>query len=108
MRSTKSVAKEAGTALLPAKEAGIQEPGDCPAKINGFRASEVASRQHVPSSRCLRPFREPRASTAQRVLGGGDLLNLAALLAMRNGGRAYAVPRERIPRQVPATATLRF
>jgi hypothetical protein len=37
-----------------------------------------------------------------------DLLNLAALLAMRNGGRAYAVPRERIPRQVPAAATLRF
>ncbi len=61
MRSTKSVAKEAGTALLPAKEAGIHEPGDCPAKINGFRNSEVASRQHVPSSRCLRPLSEPRA-----------------------------------------------
>jgi release factor family 3 len=37
-----------------------------------------------------------------------DLLNLAAILALRNGGRAYAIPRERIPRQVPAAATLRF
>ena len=37
-----------------------------------------------------------------------DLLNQAALLALRNGGRAFAVPRERLPRQVPAAATLRF
>ena len=37
-----------------------------------------------------------------------DLLNLATLFAMRNGGRAFAVPRARIPRQVPAAATLRF
>jgi len=37
-----------------------------------------------------------------------DLLNLAAVLALRNGGRAFALPRERIPRQVPAAATLRF
>jgi hypothetical protein len=40
--------------------------------------------------------------------GDEDLLNLAAILAMRNGGRAYAIARERIPRQVPAAATLRF
>jgi hypothetical protein len=37
-----------------------------------------------------------------------DLLNLAAVLALRNGGRAFALPRDRIPRQVPAAATLRF
>jgi hypothetical protein len=37
-----------------------------------------------------------------------DLLNLAAVLTLRNGGQAFAVPRERIPRQVPAAATLRF
>jgi hypothetical protein len=37
-----------------------------------------------------------------------DLLNLAAVLTLRHGGRAFAVPHERIPRQVPAVATLRF
>lgn len=37
-----------------------------------------------------------------------DLLNLAAVLSLRQGGRAFAAPRERIPRQVPAAATLRF
>lgn len=37
-----------------------------------------------------------------------DLLNQAAVLALRNGGRAFAVPRERLPRQAPAAATLRF
>lgn len=37
-----------------------------------------------------------------------DLLNQAALLTLRNGGRAFALPRERLPRQVPAAATLRF
>jgi len=37
-----------------------------------------------------------------------DLLNLAAVWALRNGGRAFALKRERIPRQLPAVATLRF
>lgn len=37
-----------------------------------------------------------------------DLLNQAAVLTLRNGGRAFAVPRERLPRQAPAVATLRF
>jgi hypothetical protein len=37
-----------------------------------------------------------------------DLLNLAAILTLRHGGRAFAVPCERIPRRVPAAATLRF
>lgn len=37
-----------------------------------------------------------------------DLVNLAALLTLRQGGRAFACPRERIPRQSPAVATLRF
>lgn len=37
-----------------------------------------------------------------------DLLNLAAVLALRNGGRAFALPRARLPRQVPAAATFRF
>ena len=40
--------------------------------------------------------------------GDEDLLNQVALLALRNGGRAFALPRERLPRQVPAAATLRF
>ncbi len=37
-----------------------------------------------------------------------DLLNLAAVLTLRNGGRAFALPRARLPRQVLAAATLRF
>jgi hypothetical protein len=37
-----------------------------------------------------------------------DLLNQAAVLTIRNGGRAFAVPGDRLPRQVPAVATLRF
>jgi hypothetical protein len=37
-----------------------------------------------------------------------DLLNQAVVLAMRNGARAFAVPRERLPRQVPAAALLRY
>jgi len=40
--------------------------------------------------------------------GDVDLLNLAAVLAMRTGARAFAVRRERLPRQAPAAATLRF
>ncbi|MBV8914149.1 MAG: hypothetical protein JOZ05_14055 [Acetobacteraceae bacterium] len=37
-----------------------------------------------------------------------DLVNLAAVNALRTGARAFAAPRERLPRQVPAAATLRF
>lgn len=40
--------------------------------------------------------------------GDEDLLNCAAVLTMRNGGRAYAVPRARIPRGMPAAATFRY
>ena len=37
-----------------------------------------------------------------------DLLNQAAAVTLRHGGYAYALPRSRIPRAVPAAATLRF
>ncbi|PPQ36673.1 baeRF3 domain-containing protein [Rhodopila globiformis] len=37
-----------------------------------------------------------------------DLLNQATVLAMRNGARVFAVPRARLPRQVPAAALLRY
>ena len=37
-----------------------------------------------------------------------DLLNLAVVWALRNGGQAFALPRAQIPRQSPAVATLRF
>ena len=37
-----------------------------------------------------------------------DLLNQAAAVTLRHGGYAYAVPRSRIPRAVPAAATLRY
>lgn len=39
---------------------------------------------------------------------GEDLLNEAAVVSLRNGGRAYALPKARIPRGAPAAATLRF
>jgi len=37
-----------------------------------------------------------------------DLLNCAALLTLRHGGRAFAAPRAQLPRTVPAVALLRF
>ncbi|MFL5254273.1 MAG: hypothetical protein ACJ8AI_15510 [Rhodopila sp.] len=37
-----------------------------------------------------------------------DLLNQAVVAAMRTGARAFAMPRERLPRQVPAAALLRY
>lgn len=37
-----------------------------------------------------------------------DLLNHAAVATLRNGGRAYAIPRARIPRASLAAATLRY
>jgi Bacterial archaeo-eukaryotic release factor family 3 len=40
--------------------------------------------------------------------GDEDLLNEAAVVAMRHGGRAFAVPRERIPRRSLAAALLRY
>lgn len=56
-----------------------------------------------------------RFEPGQRLVAHGkpgpddeDLLNQAAVLVLRNGGRAFAVPRERLPRQAPAAATLRF
>jgi hypothetical protein len=56
-----------------------------------------------------------RFEPGQRLVAHGkpgpddeDLLNQAAVLALRNGGRAFAVPRERLPRQAPAAAILRF
>ena len=37
-----------------------------------------------------------------------DLLNVAAVKALQTGGRAYALPLERLPRRAPAVATLRY
>lgn len=54
---------------------------------------------------------EPGQSLAVHGRSGPDdedLLNQAAVLTLRNGGRAFAVPRGRLPRQAPAVATLRF
>lgn len=41
-------------------------------------------------------------------VGDEDLLNQAAVETMRTGGRAFAIRRERLPRNVPGAATLRF
>ncbi len=43
-----------------------------------------------------------------RAPGDEDLINLAAVQAMRTGARAFARPRDTLPRQVPAVALLRF
>lgn len=43
-----------------------------------------------------------------RKPGDDDLVNLAAVLALRTGGRAFARPRAEIPRQSPAVALLRY
>ena len=48
------------------------------------------------------------AADGHRAPGDEDLLNLAAVQAMRTGGRAFARPRADLPREVPAAATLRF
>lgn len=37
-----------------------------------------------------------------------DLLNVAAVKALQTGGRAYALPLERLPRRSPAVATMRY
>jgi hypothetical protein len=50
----------------------------------------------------------PLSPHGQPAPGEEDLLNLAAIEALRTGARAYALPRARLPRQAPAVATLRF
>jgi hypothetical protein len=37
-----------------------------------------------------------------------DLLNQAVVFTLRTGGHAFALPRERLPRQVESCALLRF
>ncbi len=48
------------------------------------------------------------AADGHRARGDEDLINMAAVQAMRTGARAFARPRAELPRQVPAAATLRF
>ncbi|MBS0643842.1 MAG: hypothetical protein JSS43_28615 [Proteobacteria bacterium] len=43
-----------------------------------------------------------------RTPGDEDLLNKAAVMALRNGARAYAVAHDRLPRQVLAAALMRY
>ena len=47
-------------------------------------------------------------ASGHRARGDEDLINMAAVQAMRTGARAFARPRAELPRQVPAAATLRF
>lgn len=66
----------------------------------------------VAADEMLRGRFDPEARTV-RAGGasngeGEDLLNEAAVVSLRNGGRAFALPRERIPRRAPAVATLRY
>lgn len=37
-----------------------------------------------------------------------DLLNLAAVMTLEHGGRVFGLPRDRLPREVPAAAILRY
>jgi hypothetical protein len=48
--------------------------------------------------------------TAHGTQGQGeeDMVNEAAVATLRTGGRAFAVPHERMPRRVPAAALLRY
>jgi hypothetical protein len=40
--------------------------------------------------------------------GDEDLLNLAAVATLRNGGRVFALPGAAMPREAPAAAALRY
>jgi hypothetical protein len=40
--------------------------------------------------------------------GDEDLLNVAAVMTLRQGGRAFAMEKSRVPRQSPVVATMRF
>jgi hypothetical protein len=66
----------------------------------------------VASDELLRGRFDPEARTlhTKGVVDGEqeDLLNEAAVVSLRNGGRAFALPRERMPRHAPAVATLRY
>jgi hypothetical protein len=43
-----------------------------------------------------------------QAAGDEDLLNVAAVMTLRQGGRAFAIERSRIPRQSAVIATLRY
>jgi hypothetical protein len=56
-------------------------------------------------------FDERKGTVAAKGTDSGseeDLLNLAAVMTMESGGRAFGLPRDKLPRQVPAAATLRY
>jgi hypothetical protein len=48
------------------------------------------------------------ATHGSEVPGDDDLLNLAAVMALRNGARVFVAPRERLPRQFMVVATMRY
>jgi hypothetical protein len=54
------------------------------------------------------PEQENVVAHGSQAAGDEDLLNLAAVLTLRQGGRAFAIERSRIPRQSPVLATLRY
>lgn len=54
-----------------------------------------------------RPGHVPSAH-GHEVPGDEDLLNVACVQTLRTGGRAFTLPRARLPRQAPAVATLRY
>ena len=66
----------------------------------------------VASDETLAGRFDPEARTLQtKAVANGeeeDLLNEAAVVSLRNGGRAFALPKERIPRRAPAVAVLRY
>ena len=56
-------------------------------------------------------FDERKGTVAAKGTDSGseeDLLNLAAVMTMESGGRAFGLPRDKLPRQVPAAAMLRY
>ena len=55
-------------------------------------------------------FDEGRGIAAARGTPNGeeDLLNLAAVMTLATGGTAFSLPRDKLPRSVPAAAALRY
>lgn len=77
------------------------------AAANEGRVDTVVVAEDTPVWGSCRPGQTITAH-GHPVPGDEDLVNLAAIATLRTGGRAFAVPRERLPLHAPAAALLRF
>jgi hypothetical protein len=65
-----------------------------------MRCLFVAQGARAPSS--------PAQADADGLYPGEDLLNAAAVETLRTGGEVFAIPGDRLPREVPIAAVLRY